>query len=81
VEGNAPSSIHFRICNDNEKRKQTPQINDNRDKNKSQRIGEFSLKIDLFWHPNKYLYEECVVEKSTAPSDRRRYVPACFGIF
>jgi hypothetical protein len=40
----ASSLFQFLICNDTAARKKIPQMNDNRDKNKSQRMDEFRLK-------------------------------------
>jgi hypothetical protein len=44
VEVISSSFVQFFISNDMDSRKNTPQINDSLDKNKSQRIGDFPVK-------------------------------------
>jgi hypothetical protein len=56
VDVTASSLFQFLICNDTAARKKIPQMNDSRDKNKSQRMGRISSKIALFCQPNIYLF-------------------------
>jgi hypothetical protein len=51
VEEIASLPVHF-ISGDIQSKKNRPHIKANRDKNKSQRIGDFRLKIALFCQPN-----------------------------
>ena len=44
VEASDSSSIHLLTINDKVSNKKTPQIKASLDKNKSQRMGDFSLK-------------------------------------